>query len=199
MREDRQNGVGRAAFLGRAALVAGSAAGASLLLLPRPGEQAEAQSAAEKRALNLALTVEYAEAEFYAEAVDRGELQGELRAFAEQVSGQEDEHLAFIKSALGSSADAKPRFDFGNATTDADAFADRAAALEDLAVAAYSGQANNLSKKTLAAAATLVSVEARHAAWIRSIVGRPPANEPTDKARSADQVMRDLKRLGLKG
>jgi rubrerythrin len=199
MREVRQNGVARSGFLGRAALVAGSAAGASLLLVPRPGSDAEAQGAAEKRALNLALTVEYAEAEFYAQAVDRGELQGELRAFAEQVSRQEEEHLAFIKSALGGSADAKPRFDFGNATTDADAFADRAAALEDLAVAAYSGQASNLSKKTLAAAATLVSVEARHAAWIRSIVGRPPANEPTDKARTADQVMGDLKRLGLRG
>lgn len=199
MREETQNGVGRAGFLGRAALVATSAAGASLLLGPRPGERAEAQGAAEKRALNLALTVEYAEAEFYAEAVERGELQGELRSFAEQVSGQEDEHLAFIKSVLGSSAGAKPKFDFGNATTDGDAFAERAAALEDLAVSAYAGQANNLSKKTLAAAATLVSVEARHAAWIRSIVGRPPANEPTDKARTAEQVMSDLKRLGLKG
>jgi rubrerythrin len=199
MRENTQNGVGRAGFLGRAGLVAASAAGASLLLGPRPGERAEAQGAAEKRALNLALTVEYTEAEFYAEAVERGELQGELRSFAEQVSGQEDEHLAFIKSALGSSAGAKPKFDFGNATTNGDAFAERAAELEDLAVAAYAGQANNLSKKTLAAAATLVSVEARHAAWIRSIVGRPPANEPTDKARTAEQVMSDLKRLGLKG
>jgi rubrerythrin len=199
MREDTRNGVGRAAFLGRAALVAGSAAGASLLLGPRPGESAEAQGAAEKRALNIALTVEYAEAEFYAEAVDRGKLKGELRAFAEQVSAHEDEHVAFIRSALGSSAGPKPKFDFGNATADPDAFADRAAALEDLAVGAYAGQANNLSKKTLAAAATLVSVEARHAAWIRSIVGRPPANEPTDKARAAEQVMRDLKRLGLRG
>jgi rubrerythrin len=199
MQQDTQNRVGRAGFLGRAALVAGSAAGASLLLGPRQGERAEAQGAAEKRALNLALTVEYAEAEFYAEAVQRGNLKGELRSFAEQVSGQEDEHLAFIKSALGSSAEAKPKFDFGDATSDGDAFAERAAALEDLAVAAYAGQANNLSKKTLAAAATLISVEARHAAWIRSIVGRPPANEPTDKARPAEQVMRDLQRLGLQG
>ncbi len=66
-------------------------------------------------------------------------------------------------------------------------------------MAAYAGQAGNLSKPTLEAAATLISVEARHAAWIRSIVGRPPANDPTDAPRSADQVMSDLKRLGLKG
>jgi rubrerythrin len=189
----------RAGFLRRAALVAGSAAGASLILGPREAEQAEAQSAADKRALNLALIVEYAEADFYAEAVRRGKLDGELRAFAEQVSGQEDDHVAFIKSALGSSAAGKPEFDFGDATGDPDAFADRSAALEDLAVGAYAGQAGNLSKATLKAAATLISVEARHAAWIRSIVGRPPANEPTDKPRDADQVMSDLKRLGLKG
>lgn len=189
----------RAGFLRRAVLVAGSAAGASLLLGPRQAEDAEAQTAADKRALNLALLVEYAEADFYATAVKEGKLDGELRAFAEQVSQQEDDHVAFIKSALGSGAQSKPQFDFGSTTSDPDAFADRAAALEDLAVAAYAGQAGNLSKPVLRSAATLISVEARHAAWIRSIAGRPPANEPTDKPRNADQVMTDLKRLGMKG
>ena len=189
----------RAGFLRRAALVAGSAAGASLLLGPRQAEDAEAQPAADKRALNLALLVEYAEADFYAKAVKEGKLDGELRAFAEQVARQEDDHVAFIKSALGSSAGSKPQFDFGTTTSDPDAFADRAAALEDLAVAAYAGQAGNLSKPVLRSAATLISVEARHAAWIRSIVGRPPAAEPTDKPRNADQVRSDLKRLGMKG
>lgn len=199
MHDTTEGRMQRAGFLRRAALVAGSAAGASLLLGPRQAEDAEAQTAADKRALNLALLVEYAEADFYAKAVKEGKLDGELRAFAEQVSQQEDDHVAFIKSALGSSAQSKPQFDFGSTTSDPDAFADRAAALEDLAVAAYAGQAGNLSKPVLRSAATLISVEARHAAWIRSIVGRPPANEPTDKPRNADQVMTDLKRLGMKG
>ena len=199
MHETTQGRMQRAGFLRRAALVAGSAAGASLLLGPRRAEDATAQTAADKRALSLALIVEYAEADFYAEAVRRGKLEGELRAFAEQVSGQEDDHVAFVKSALGSGAKGKPKFDFGDSTGDSEAFAERAAELEDLAVAAYAGQAGNISKPILRAAATLISVEARHAAWVRSIVGRPPANEPTDKPRSADQVMTDLKRLGLKG
>lgn len=199
MHESTQGKIQRAGFLRRAALVAGSAAGASLLLGERPTEPAEAQGAAEKRALNLALLVEYAEADFYAEAVRRKKLGGEFRSFAEQVSTQEDEHVKFLKGALGDSARSKPTFDFGDATAGDDAFADRAAEIEDLAVAAYAGQAANLSKKTLEAAATLISVEARHAAWIRSIVGRPPANDPTDAPRSADQVMSDLRRLGLKG
>jgi hypothetical protein len=107
--------------------------------------------------------------------------------------------VAFIRSALGSKAGKKPSFDFGDTTGDPDAFADTAADLEDLAVAAYAGQAGNLSKATLTAAATLISVEARHAAWIRSIVGRPPAEQPTDTPRNADRVKSDLKRLGLKG
>jgi rubrerythrin len=199
MHEARQGNLHRADFLRRGALVAGSAAGAALVLGPRETQPAEAQGAAEKRALNLALLVEYAEADFYAEAVRRKKLEGEMRSFAEQVSGQEDEHVEFIKGALGSSAQAKPKFDFGDSTGSADAFAERSAELEDLAVAAYAGQAGNLSKKTLEAAATLISVEARHAAWIRSIAGRPPANDPTDAPRSADQVMSDLKRLGMKG
>ena len=198
MHESDQSRMHRASFLRRAALVAGTAAGAGLVLNQQPAEQAEAQTA-DQRALNLALLVEYAEADFYAKAVKEGKLDGELRAFAEQVSQQEDDHVAFIKSALGSNARSKPQFDFGNTTSDPDAFADRAAALEDLAVAAYAGQAGNLSKPILKSAATLISVEARHAAWIRSIVGRPPANEPTDKPRNADQVMSDLKRLGMKG
>jgi rubrerythrin len=199
MHDTTEGRMQRAGFLRRAVLVAGSAAGASLLLGPRQAEDAEAQTAADKRALNLALLVEYAEADFYATAVKEGKLDGELRAFAEQVSQQEDDHVAFIKSALGSGAQSKPQFDFGSTTSDPGAFADRAAALEDLAVAAYAGQAGNLSKPVLRSAATLISVEARHAAWIRSIVGRPPANEPTDKPRNADQVMTDLKRLGMKG
>lgn len=199
MHELTQGEMQRAGFLRRAALVAGSAAGAALVLGPRHTQPAEAQGAAEKRALNLALLVEYAEADFYAEAVRRNKLQGELRAFAEQVSGQEDEHVKFLKGALGSGARSKPQFDFGDSTSNQDAFAERAAELEDLAVAAYAGQANNLSKETLEAAATLISVEARHAAWVRSIAGRPPANDPTDAPRSADQVMSDLRRLGLKG
>lgn len=199
MHESTESRMPRAVFLRRGAILAGTAAGAGLVLGQGPAEDAEAQSAAEKRALNMALVVEYAEAEFYAEAVQRGKLDGELKAFAEQVSGQENAHVEFLTGALGSSAQAKPKFDFGDSTGSPEAFAERAAALEDLAVGAYAGQAGNLSKKTLRAAATLISVEARHAAWIRSIVGRPPANDPTDKPRTADQVMSDLKRLGLKG
>jgi hypothetical protein len=54
-----------------------------------------------------------------------------------------------------------------------------------------------VSSATLAAAATVVSVEARHAAWIRSISGDPPAPDATDTPQSADDVQRGLEEIGL--
>ena len=82
-------------------------------------------------------------------------------------------HVEFLKQALGSAAIAKPAFDFKGTTSDPDKFRATAVVLEDTGVAAYNGQGPRLRKQTLAAAATIVSVEARHAAWIRRIVGRP--------------------------
>src|SRR6266540_1406197 len=78
--------------------------------------------------------------------------------------------------------------DCGNATRDPDAFTRTAIKLEDLAVAGYNGQATNLSRAALGAAATIVSVEARHAAWIRAIAGQVAAPDPVDKPATAAEV-----------
>jgi hypothetical protein len=43
-----------------------------------------------------------------------------------------------------------------------------------------------------------VSVEARHAAWIRSIAGRDPAPQTTDEPRTEAQVRAGLKDLGVR-
>ena len=180
----------RALVVGGAALAGGAVAGAPRLVNAQGGNDDVA-------ALNLALLVEYTEAAFYDQALAAGALQGEVRNFAEQVAAQESEHLAFLKKALGDKADPKPKFDFGDRVRDQDKFAQSAAELEDLAVATYNGQATNISKETLAAAAKIVSVEARHAAWIRSIVGEPPAPDATDTPKSADEVLDGLTGLGL--
>ncbi len=192
----RVDGDQRSAFLKRALVVGGAAlAGGALAGAPR---LVNAQGANDDvKALNLALLVEYTEAAFYDQALAAGALQGEVRNFAEQVAAQESEHLAFVKKALGDKADPKPKFDFGDRVRDQDQFAQSAAELEDLAVATYNGQATNITKGTLAAAAKIVSVEARHAAWIRSIVGEPPAPDATDTPKSADEVLDGLTALGL--
>jgi rubrerythrin len=188
----------RSDFLKRALVVSGAGiAGAMVAGSPRSTDAAQV-SQPDLRALNLILMVEFTENAFYAEALDRNRLGGELRDYARSVAAQEKEHLDFVRSALGGRAEEEPDFDFGDKTGDPDAFAAAAGDLEDLAVAAYNGQGTNVSPKTLAAAATIVSVEARHAAWIRSIVGEPPAPDATDTPQSADEVLDGLQQAGLR-
>ncbi|HWN21356.1 MAG TPA: ferritin-like domain-containing protein [Gaiellaceae bacterium] len=149
------------------------------------------------RILNLVLLLEELETAFYADALNRGVLRGELAEFARVVGAHEQAHVAYLRKALGDRAEARPRFDFGDTTSDPDRFAVTAAMLEDTGIAAYNGQAVNLTKPVLKAAATIVSVEARHAAWIRDIVGRPAAPDATDDPATEAQVRAAVGRTGF--
>ena len=76
-------------------------------------------------------------------------------------------------------------------------FAATARALEDLGVAALDGQAASLTKLSLASVATIVSVEARHAAWIRDLLGELPAPSASNPAQTAAQVRAAIRRTGF--
>jgi Ferritin-like domain len=182
----------------RALLAGGTLAlgGITIAGLPRFAFSAPSQ-AQDVRILNLVLLLEHLEAGFYAEAVKRGRLRGELRQFARVVGGHEEQHVAFIKKALGNAARKKPKLSFGTATANPDEFTAAAVALEDLSVAAYNGQAANLTKPTLAQAARIVSVEARHAAWIRFVAGKVPAPDPIDDPATAAEVVAGIQRTGF--
>jgi Ferritin-like domain len=181
------------AVVGGGVIVAG---GVLLGGLPEvlPAARSKAQDV---KILNLVLQLEELEAAFYADAEARGALRGELAEFARVVGEHERAHVAFLRKALGSQADPKPSFDFGNTTANGKRFAATAALLEDTAVAAYNGQAANLTKPVLKAAATIVSVEARHAAWIRDIVGEPASPQATDTPATERQVRRAIARTGF--
>jgi len=147
--------------------------------------------------LNFALLLEYLESEFYVRAVAGGALSGPTLVFATTVRDHELAHVNFLQTALGSAANPKPTFDFKGTTSNADAFRATSIVLEDTGVAAYNGQGPRLTKGTLAAAGQIVSVEARHAAWIRHIVAGPsypnaPADYPApavlDPALTKEQV-----------
>jgi rubrerythrin len=189
--------VTRAAFLEGTLLAGGGVVVGGVLLGGLP-DFANSKPSAKQDAeiLNFALTMEYVQSGFYEEALKRGSLSGELREYARRVGGQEQEHLAFIKQALGKSAGKKPELDFGEDTSSAEAFTEAAFKLEDLGVAAYNAQAPNLTKETLAAAAKIVSVEARHAAWIRAIAGENPAPEAAEPTASAKRVVDTLSGSG---
>ncbi|MEO5632943.1 ferritin-like domain-containing protein [Gaiella sp.] len=147
--------------------------------------------------LNFALTLEYLEAEFYIQAVAGGALSGELLKFAKVVKAHEVAHVAFLKGALGAKAIAKPTFDFKGTTDDPAKFQATSIVLEDTGVAAYNGQGTRVTRKLLAAAASVVSVEARHAAWIRDIARKNPAPVAFDPAKSQAQILSAVTATGF--
>jgi rubrerythrin len=148
-----------------------------LSLLPK---SAFAQTASIPDVLNFALTLEYLEDEFYKTALNAsGLIPASDRQIFTQIGKHESAHVAFLKTALGSSAIAKPTFDFTAGGMFADAFSNYATFLtlsqsfEDTGVRAYKGQAGNLisDNNTLKAALQIHSVEARHASEVRRLRG----------------------------
>ena len=144
--------------------------------------------------LNFALSLEYLQAAFYTEAQQRDALTGKLARQARVVGGHERVHVKALLQQLGRDAIKRPRFDFHGTTEDAKAYRDTAVAFEDLSVAAYQGQAPNISSRGyLVAVVGIQSTEARHAAWIRRLAGVVPAaqafDEPISKTRARTLVM----------
>ena len=104
-----------------------------------------------------------------------------------------------LREVLGSRAVKRPRFDFRGATEDAERFRKTAVAFEDLAVAAYKGQAPLIQDRAyLVPALAIHSVEARHAAWIRRFAGLTPAADAFDEPRSKAQHARDRRGHALR-
>ena len=191
-------GATRAEFIARGILAGGALAGGGALLVALPRDAISAPSPAQdQKILNFALGLEYIEAGFYAEAFAKRKLRGELLDYVSTVRQHERAHVDFLKEVLGSKARKEPELDFGDATSDPEKFTPAAIALEETMVAAYNGQAVNLTKGTLAKAATIVSVEARHAGWIRAIAGKNPAPDATDQPKTPREVQADVNRTGF--
>jgi rubrerythrin len=141
--------------------------------------------------LNYALVLEYLQASFYTEAEQNGALTGKTARAARVVGAVERAHVAAFRKLLGSRAVKRPLFDFQGTTEQQHQFLKTAVAFEDLAVAAYKGQAPRIqSKSVLAAAVGIHSVEARHAAWMRELFGITPAVNSFDRPASRAQITR---------
>lgn len=187
----------RDAFVGAAMLGVGA-----VLLGERFASDAtaagSAPSAARDRAIfRFALQLESLQARFYEDARAHGRLRGELREFAEVVADHESQHEAAVARAASQPL-SKRTFDFRGVTRHPAKFAHAAQALEDLGVAAYNGQLANLTDSGITLAARIVSVEGRHAAWIRDLVGSPPAPRPADPGEAASAVASALSALGFR-
>ena len=145
--------------------------------------------------VNYALTLEYLEAGFYDAVASSGLFKGDDLALIKQIGATEQEHVdALVATAkkLGGKPAAEPKAKFP--LDDAKSVLELAATVENLGAAAYLGQAANIeSPDILAAALSIHSVEARHAAVLNGLIGKPATPDgafakPADMQTVLDQV-----------
>jgi rubrerythrin len=165
--------------------------------LPRLAVSARPSPEQDVEVLNFVLDLERLQEAFYVEALASTVLDDEWRQFARVVGSHERAHRRFIEAALKGAAGPPPDFDFGDAFSDLATFQAAAIGLEETGVAAYNGQATNLTPEALAAAARIASVEARHASWAKSLAGEAPAPRGSDRAIGVQRATDELSQLGL--
>ncbi|MFL5873802.1 MAG: ferritin-like domain-containing protein [Solirubrobacterales bacterium] len=157
--------------------------------------------------LNYALTLEYLEAAFYNEVTANNKKKAfikgaEEQAFLKRTTADENAHVAFLKKALGSQAVKAPKVDFGATTSSEAAFIKTAVALENTGVGAYSGQVLNIVNPAyVAAAASILTVEARHAS-VAGLLLKPVSKNLSpdgafDKPKTAAQVLKAVEATGF--
>jgi rubrerythrin len=124
--------------------------------------------------LQYALTLEHLETDFYAKAAATGFFKGAQADTLKEFGAQEAQHVdaltATIKK-LGGTPNAAPKAKFP--LSDKTTIVKLAQRVENLGAAAYLGQAGNIeNKEVLAAALSIHTVEARHAAVLNTLLGK---------------------------
>jgi rubrerythrin len=183
------HGLTRSSFILKGALAAGAAYGASAVA-PFVGSALAASPDVD--ILNFALTLEYLETDFYQQKGRTVGLSGQAKSLARSFGDEEAEHVAALTKAITASGGKpvkRPTFVFPG--KDQKSFLKLAYVLENTGVGAYNGAAPSLqSKALLAAAGSIVQIEARHAASIALLTGMSiTPNGAFDKPLTKKQVL----------
>lgn len=160
--------------------------------------------------LNYAYALEQLEAAFYIQVAANppSAFTAVQKAYFNDVQYHEIAHREFFKKALGANAIGNLEVDFSSINfSDAGSVLAAAKAFEDLGVAAYNGAGVRLKTDAyLVIAGQIVSVEARHAAWVRDQISNGSfanLNELTalgaDNANGLDGALTPDKVLSIAG
>ncbi|HEX3804406.1 MAG TPA: ferritin-like domain-containing protein [Solirubrobacteraceae bacterium] len=192
----------KAGIAGGAVLSGGAILGALAPAAMAAGRPPSSFGAGDVGILNYALTLEYLERAFYNAATAGGKITSpQLKTFLSVVTRDERAHVAFLKKALGSKAVKQPKFDFKGIPTNEKMFAATAQVLENTGVHAYLGQAGNIKTPAyLGAAASIMTIEARHAGAIGLINGTGGGISPSgsfDTPYTAAKVLTAVKATGF--
>jgi serine-rich repeat adhesion-like glycoprotein len=189
--DDDSNDLSRSEVILKGALAAGAVYGAAMVG-PFVSRALAQSGGGDVDVLNFALTLEYLESSFYEEAKRRAGASGELMSLVDLIARDEEEHVKALTATirkLGGRPVAEPKFDFPYGDTAG--FLELAQTFEDTGVSAYNGAAPRIkSKEVLAAAGSIVQVEARHAAAIRLQNGDEPAPVAFDPSLDEAKVLK---------
>jgi len=176
--------VGGAAFLSALALSAANS-----------GNRVFAQTApfsSDVDVLNYALTLEYFEAALYKTLIGLGKLQGQDLTYVTLFGQEEQQHVDALVATipkLGGTPVQMGQYNFPTPATREDLL-DLLVTVEATGTSAYLGASGYIQDKTiLAAAASIMQVEARHTAVVRHLRGMVPAPDPLTPALTPDQVL----------
>ena len=147
--------------------------------------------------LNYALTLEYLEAAFYQQGNAANLVADREKDLLGKIQADEEYHVTALTDTikkLGGKPVKAPGVDFGNAFASQKSFLHAAQTFEDLGVGAYNGAGPKIkAKAVLAAAGSIVQVEARHAGVIRLLNGQKIAPSAFDKGIPAATVLKAAK------
>lgn len=176
----------------RRTLVRGSMAAAVALATPTALGRAFAQSLSDVDILQFALTLEHLEARMYRDMLATNILTGKEQRYFQSFGSHEAAHVTALQDVLKglgvTPVEAKAVYNFPSFNS-REAILEFARVAEETGVGAYQGAAAAIqNKEYLAAAGSIVQVEARHAAIVRMLLNQKPVPAPTTPSLTIDEV-----------